>query len=228
MNTFWLSTSAHLQFACVVFAFVSYLLIPKGERKAFQLVWLFLSASLLSEVSGFVGGFLLRKNMNLISNIQAMAVGPTLLLFYRQQISFEQYKSLASAAILSLFAFGIVDLIWIQGPMAPNSYVKICNSFCLITSGVIYFFSLARDLPHKSAFFVSDVLDKHIDTSRFFRRVYGTPRDRLSIEQPPRKGLQNLDCDLDSPQFNWSVIVCRHRMGVHFGEKRQALNSAPK
>lgn len=150
MNTFWLSTSAHLQFACVVFAFVSYLLIPKGERKAFQLVWLFLSASLLSEVSGFVGGFLLRKNMNLISNIQAMAVGPTLLLFYRQQISFEQYKSLASAAILSLFAFGIVDLIWIQGPMAPNSYVKICNSFCLITSGVIYFFSLARDLPTKT------------------------------------------------------------------------------
>lgn len=127
-------------------ATLAYLTAPIGVRRQFLLVGVYVALTFVSELAGFIGGFIFGVNMNLVANIHSLLEGPLLLFFYRNQIKTSS-TLLLSVAVLVLSVFGITNLTLIQGPLNPNSYLQVCNSLFIITATVVYFFSLAKELP---------------------------------------------------------------------------------
>jgi hypothetical protein len=150
LDTTWLTATAHAQLIAVFVANVAFLLNSKSGRKEFLFLGLLLFITLSSEVAGFVGGFIYRKNMNQVYNIVLLFVIPLFLSHYKTKISSQRTIYLVNVGLILFVIFGVIDLFFIQKELSMTMYTRQLGNILMILISIQYFYILIKELPTQS------------------------------------------------------------------------------
>ncbi|MEJ0031144.1 MAG: hypothetical protein WDO15_12550 [Bacteroidota bacterium] len=115
-----------------------------------MLLGLALLTSFVGDMVGFIGGFILRMNMNTESNILALIGLSITIWFYKTKIRIGTTGKAVSILAIVFILFGIVNLIFIQGHEKMNLYTLAFGAVSLILISLVYFYLLIKELPTES------------------------------------------------------------------------------
>lgn len=146
-DTFWLTVVGQIQVLTILFDVILFFSIPKHGRQKYLELGLILMVALFADVASWTGILILHKNTNLLGSVYRIVEYALVILLYQKQIARPKTSVISFLLIGVVLAFGLINLFFIQGVDAINSYTSSLISFCLIIISMTYFFGSDTPLP---------------------------------------------------------------------------------
>jgi hypothetical protein len=119
-------------------------------RTEYRLLGMLLITVLIADVCGFVGGFMMRVNMNATYSIFNLAIATLWFQFYVGKIKEPRLRNVINLVTFGHVIFAIANFFFIQGVSTINSNSFAVSAVLRLVLSLIYYYILIRDLPSDS------------------------------------------------------------------------------